>query len=75
MTPLLMAQGLMLLSSFMASIGSLDLGYLLREKGYYHWTQLLLSNGVVGCAMCVVYWVIESCVIKIGDRKSVYRAL
>lgn len=66
MASLLLAQGLMFLSALLASVGSLDINDLLRVKDYCHWTQLLLSNGVVGCILCVVYW----CIAAINQRRK-----
>lgn len=58
------AQGLMFLSAFLASLGSLDISALVKNEHYCHWTQLLLCNGVVGCGLCGSYWFIESFRLK-----------
>lgn len=60
MAALWLAPGLMLLSAIVASLGSLDINDLLREKHYCHWTALLLSNGIVGCIMCGLFWFAET---------------
>jgi drug/metabolite transporter (DMT)-like permease len=61
MSAVLKAQLLMFISTIFASFASTDISYLLNVKGVYHWTELLLSNAVVGSLMCVLYWLVQCC--------------
>ena len=59
MNNLLVAQFLMGVSSFFASIVSLDANYLTHANDYYHWGLVLFANGVVGLSVCVIVWAVE----------------
>lgn len=61
MSPLLQAQLLMVASALCASLVSLDSNYLTHLHQYFHWSQVLLANGLVGSILCTTVWAGRRC--------------
>ena len=59
MRPVVQAQLLMATSGLLASFVSLDANYLTHAHTYYHWTQVLFVNGVVGWLGCTLWWAVS----------------
>jgi drug/metabolite transporter (DMT)-like permease len=50
------AMVLMAFSSLLASLVSLDASFLTYRHQYFHWSQVLFANGVVGFGICFLIW-------------------
>ena len=59
MRPVVQAQLLMATSGLLASFVSLDANFLTHAHDYYHWTQVLFVNGVVGWLGCTLWWAVS----------------